>query len=38
MARASLPRTSTPLAGIGLLGLFSLLGGAWRALPGVDWI
>jgi hypothetical protein len=29
MARASLPRTSTPLAGIGLLGLFSLLGGAW---------
>jgi hypothetical protein len=29
MARVSLPRTSTPLAGIGLLGLFSLLGGAW---------
>jgi hypothetical protein len=29
MARASLPKTSTPLAGIGLLGLFSLLGGAW---------
>lgn len=29
MARAALPRTSTPLAGIGLLGLFSLLGGAW---------
>lgn len=29
MARASLPRTSTPLAGIGLLGLISLLGGAW---------
>jgi hypothetical protein len=29
MARASLPRTSTPLAGIGLLGMLSLLGGAW---------
>lgn len=29
MARASLPRTSTPLAGIGLLGIMSLLGGAW---------
>jgi hypothetical protein len=29
MARASLPRTSTPLAGIGLLGVISLLGGAW---------
>ena len=29
MARASLPRTGTPLAGIGLLGLMSLLGGAW---------
>lgn len=28
MARTSLPRTSTPLAGIGLLGLFSLLGAA----------
>ena len=27
MARTSLPRTSTPLAGIGLLGLISLLGG-----------
>ena len=29
MARAQLPRTATPLAGIGLLGLFSLIGGAW---------
>lgn len=29
MARATLPRTSTPLAGIGLLGVFTLLGGAW---------
>lgn len=29
MARANLPRTSTPLAGIGLLGVLSLLGGAW---------
>jgi LPXTG-motif cell wall-anchored protein len=29
MARASLPRTGTPLAGIGLLGMISLLGGAW---------
>jgi hypothetical protein len=29
MARARLPRTATPLAGIGLLGLFSLIGGAW---------
>src|SRR5688500_6451443 len=29
MARARLPRTSTPLAGIGLLGVISLLGGAW---------
>lgn len=29
MARASLPRTSTPMAGIGLLGMLSLLGGAW---------
>lgn len=29
MARARLPRTSTPLAGIGLLGMLSLLGGAW---------
>jgi hypothetical protein len=29
MARASLPRTSTPMAGIGLLGMISLLGGAW---------
>ena len=28
-ARARLPRTSTPLAGIGLLGIISLLGGAW---------
>lgn len=28
MARARLPRTATPLAGIGLLGVFSLLGGA----------
>ena len=28
MARTSLPRTSTPLAGIGLLGLFSLLSAA----------
>ena len=28
-ARARLPRTATPLAGIGLLGLFSLIGGAW---------
>jgi hypothetical protein len=28
MARASLPKTSTPLAGIGLIGLFSLLGAA----------
>ena len=28
MARASLPRTSTPMAGIGLLGMMSLLGGA----------
>jgi hypothetical protein len=28
-ARAALPRTSTPLAGIGLLGMISLLGGAW---------
>jgi hypothetical protein len=29
MARANLPRTSTPLAGIGLLGMLSLVGGAW---------
>lgn len=29
MARTRLPRTSTPLAGIALLGVFSLLGGAW---------
>ena len=29
MARTRLPRTSTPLAGIGLLGVISLLGGAW---------
>jgi hypothetical protein len=29
MARARLPRTATPLAGIGLLGVLSLLGGAW---------
>jgi hypothetical protein len=29
MARASLPRTSTPMAGIALLGMISLLGGAW---------
>ena len=29
MARASLPRTSTPMAGLGLLGMLSLLGGAW---------
>ena len=29
MARAQLPRTATPLAGIGLLGLFSLMAGAW---------
>jgi len=29
MARARLPRTATPLAGIGLLGLFSLVSGAW---------
>jgi len=29
MARARLPRTATPLAGIGLLGLVSLIGGAW---------
>ena len=29
MARARLPRTSTPMAGIGLLGMISLLGGAW---------
>ena len=29
MARRSLPRTSTPLAGIGLMGVMSLLGGAW---------
>jgi hypothetical protein len=28
MARTSLPRTSTPLAGIGLMGLISLLGAA----------
>ncbi len=28
MARASLPKTSTPLAGIGLVGLLSLLGAA----------
>jgi hypothetical protein len=28
MARTSLPRTSTPLAGIGLMGLLSLLGAA----------
>jgi hypothetical protein len=28
MARARLPRTSTPMAGIGLLGMVSLLGGA----------
>jgi hypothetical protein len=29
MARARLPRTSTPMAGIGLMGMLSLLGGAW---------
>jgi hypothetical protein len=29
MARTRLPRTSTPMAGIGVLGLLSLLGGAW---------
>jgi hypothetical protein len=29
MARARLPKTGTPLAGIGLLGLFSLISGAW---------
>ena len=29
MARARLPKTATPIAGIGLLGLFSLLGSAW---------
>lgn len=29
MARARLPHTGTPLVGIGLMGLFSLLGGAW---------
>lgn len=29
MARARLPKTSTPMAGIGLLGMISLLGGAW---------
>ena len=29
MARARLPKTATPLAGIGLLGIFSLIGGAW---------
>ena len=29
MARTQLPRTSTPMAGIGLLGMISLLGGAW---------
>ena len=29
MARARLPRTATPMAGIGLLGVISLLGGAW---------
>jgi hypothetical protein len=28
-ARARLPRTSTPMAGIGLMGMLSLLGGAW---------
>jgi len=27
--RTRLPKTSTPMAGIGLLGMFSLLGGAW---------
>ncbi len=29
VARTRLPRTSTPMAGIGLLGMISLLGGAW---------
>ena len=29
MARTRLPKTSTPMAGIGLLGMLSLLGGAW---------
>ena len=29
MARTRLPRTSTPMAGIGLLGMISLLGAAW---------
>jgi hypothetical protein len=29
MARTQLPRTSSPMAGIGLLGMISLLGGAW---------
>jgi len=28
-ARARLPKTATPIPGIGLLGLFSLLGSAW---------
>ena len=29
MARTRLPRTSTPMTGIALLGMISLLGGAW---------
>jgi hypothetical protein len=29
VARTRLPKTSTPMAGIGLLGMMSLLGGAW---------
>src|SRR5687767_8466500 len=29
MARTRLPKTSTPIAGIGLLGIISVLGGAW---------
>jgi len=29
MARTRLPKTSTPMAGIGLLGMMSLLSGAW---------
>ena len=29
MARTRLPKTSTPMAGIGLIGMISLLGGAW---------
>jgi hypothetical protein len=29
VARTRLPKTSTPMAGIGLLGMFSVLSGAW---------